>query len=430
MSERTGLLVDALFRLGPPGGAGLLLLILAAPVSGQDPQYRLELSNASGQSGTQVSTTVTYLSSAIDSTLGWSFGVEHDSTRVTLVDVQPTAALTSLLPEFQSVQPWAFGWTAVCVLSFDGSTTLPAGSGLELFAADYHIQVGCSATGIPLTFTGELGFPHVPIEVTTASGIATPTTEPGLIEVEPSSGFFYIAPEFSIPQGSETRVPFSILEDVSGTASGTQGFSMGVLNDPGQVRPVSIDDVGVLAAFAGGDGPGFFQATIYPNGWTVGVVYFGLSLVIYFEEAEPVVEVSYEVTDGSVGDVSPLTWTGALGSPPIENVVVVGGSSLPACLIDGFLTVTTPSGFVRGDANSDGVINVADTIRLLERLFEGFPATSCPEADDANDDTSLDIADPVFLLEYAFYGGPPPPPPGPECGSVFAELGCKGAICP
>jgi hypothetical protein len=76
--------------------------------------------------------------------------------------------------------------------------------------------------------------------------------------------------------------------------------------------------------------------------------------------------------------------------------------------------------FHRGDVNSDGSLDVSDTVALLSWLFSGARTPPCLEAADFNNDHSLDLADPVSGLNYLFRGGPPPAPPGPPdepCGA-------------
>lgn len=81
--------------------------------------------------------------------------------------------------------------------------------------------------------------------------------------------------------------------------------------------------------------------------------------------------------------------------------------------------------FIRGDSNRDAAINIADPIYLLNYLFRGGDALSCPDAADANDDGALDIADAISLLNFLFLGGAPPPPPFPEPGPdpTFDQVG-------
>jgi hypothetical protein len=64
--------------------------------------------------------------------------------------------------------------------------------------------------------------------------------------------------------------------------------------------------------------------------------------------------------------------------------------------------------YLRGNANGDGVIDIADVVYLLNYLFISGPASDPLEAGDANCDGVVDIADVVYLLNYLFLGGPPP----------------------
>ena len=84
---------------------------------------------------------------------------------------------------------------------------------------------------------------------------------------------------------------------------------------------------------------------------------------------------------------------------------------------------------LRGDANRDGVLDLADGIFLLSELFAGGSLSSCPAASDANGDGTVDIADPIAILDYLFRSAEPLPAPavvgGPDpAGSQ--TLGCYG----
>ena len=64
--------------------------------------------------------------------------------------------------------------------------------------------------------------------------------------------------------------------------------------------------------------------------------------------------------------------------------------------------------YLCGDANGDGIIDIADAVYLLNYLFIGGPEPELLEAGDANCDEVIDIADVVYLINYLFTGGPPP----------------------
>ena len=65
---------------------------------------------------------------------------------------------------------------------------------------------------------------------------------------------------------------------------------------------------------------------------------------------------------------------------------------------------------LRGDANGDGVIDLADVVYLINYLYRSGLAPDPQEAGDTNCDGIVDIGDVVYLLNYLYRGGPPPLP--------------------
>ena len=91
-----------------------------------------------------------------------------------------------------------------------------------------------------------------------------------------------------------------------------------------------------------------------------------------------------------------------------------------------------PLGFLRGDADLSGGVDIADAVRVLVHLFSGGPPLECPAAADSDGSGfPLDLTDPVFLLRHLFLGDVPPPPPYPDCGPAPAadDSGCLRAGC-
>jgi len=112
-----------------------------------------------------------------------------------------------------------------------------------------------------------------------------------------------------------------------------------------------------------------------------------------------------------------LDSSGAPGGPS-DGFLSVGGSPVgPVWSSETPFVATPPSPFVRGDANDDGALDLADAIATLGHLFAGAPPPRCRDAADANDDGSLDISDPIRILSALFSGGTPPPAPHPACGA-------------
>jgi len=72
--------------------------------------------------------------------------------------------------------------------------------------------------------------------------------------------------------------------------------------------------------------------------------------------------------------------------------------------------------FKRGDANSDGALNIADAIFILGYLFGGGQTPLCADTADANDDSAVNIADAIAVLGHLFGGTGDLPPPFGACG--------------
>lgn len=70
------------------------------------------------------------------------------------------------------------------------------------------------------------------------------------------------------------------------------------------------------------------------------------------------------------------------------------------------LSVEPGQKFLRGDANNDARVDVADPVRLLQRLYAGNDdAGFCLDGADANDDGWLRMDDAVLVLQVLFGGG-------------------------
>lgn len=65
---------------------------------------------------------------------------------------------------------------------------------------------------------------------------------------------------------------------------------------------------------------------------------------------------------------------------------------------------------IRGDANNDAGIDVADVTFLVDYLFNDALTPECDEESDADASGETDISDLTHLVDYLFNGGPPPEP--------------------
>ena len=72
--------------------------------------------------------------------------------------------------------------------------------------------------------------------------------------------------------------------------------------------------------------------------------------------------------------------------------------------------------FIRGDANGDGEVNIADLSYLANYLCQDGPAPDPLDAGDVNDDENVSCKDILYLADFLFRNGTMPPPPYPEPG--------------
>jgi hypothetical protein len=70
-----------------------------------------------------------------------------------------------------------------------------------------------------------------------------------------------------------------------------------------------------------------------------------------------------------------------------------------------------------GDVNHDRLVDLSDSVSVLQSLFlDGSMA--CPVAANVNGDTATDLSDVVFLLSFIFQGGPAPPSQPVTCSDT------------
>ena len=64
--------------------------------------------------------------------------------------------------------------------------------------------------------------------------------------------------------------------------------------------------------------------------------------------------------------------------------------------------------YYKGDANSDGSLNIGDAVSLINYVFKGGPAPDPLDAADVNCDGFTNVGDAVYMVIYVFGGGPEP----------------------
>ncbi|MGE3164118.1 MAG: proprotein convertase P-domain-containing protein [Planctomycetota bacterium] len=129
------------------------------------------------------------------------------------------------------------------------------------------------------------------------------------------------------------------------------------------------------------------------------------------------------------GEPSDGSWTLTIVDREASNVGQLLSWQLSVCAPS---LVPSPR-FLRGDANSDGLVDISDPIAVLSSLFSSPPLVLvCADAADANDSGTMNIADAITLLSFLFQGSPSQfPLPFPTCGTdpTSDMLGC-GLVVP
>jgi hypothetical protein len=106
------------------------------------------------------------------------------------------------------------------------------------------------------------------------------------------------------------------------------------------------------------------------------------------------------------------------------------GAAAPCAVPESQLElIVDPDGWVRGDTNSDGIVDISDAITSLRGLFLGGEVL-CARAMETNLDGQVDLTDSVYLLLHLFTGGEPLARPFPECGAAEEEIPCDVFVCP
>ncbi|HVR74265.1 MAG TPA: hypothetical protein VMT52_08035, partial [Planctomycetota bacterium] len=229
---------------------------------------------------------------------------------------------------------------------------------------------------------------------------------------------------------------------------GVQGWSYGITLDETELE-VTRGAPGVDSmALNGGAGPDFVNYNLADQnrggtlrGVTVGAVLDrdapGTTVLAVGAGASRhidsiTVRSRQEIPAGGSPRTTELKFSSQLGGDrPLEILAVVGGESIVPDSSDTKTINLIPRGvidgadrFIRGDANNDARVDIADGIWIINTLFYGGGATACAPAADANDDDRRDLTDAMYIFQYQLQPGrtpgnlfPAPPAPFPNCGS-------------
>lgn len=271
----------------------------------------------------------------------------------------------------------------------------------------------------------------------------------------PTPGFDLVA---NGPGSTDVNAEFEIVvavrpSEAGGLANGSQGWSFGMTHEGSKVT--GIGNPTITGTRAGALSVGGFEKSEFVNPdnnggqhGLVSAVVLSFTMPITLDPAaeESVLLARYGATDatkdtvngGGSESASFEFVNGLRGSgQPVDTVLTVEGATVaPNELIGAtvaFLGAPAADVFVRGDANDDGKVNIADPIWTINMLVRSGPQSPCPHAADSNGDGMVDLSDAMYTIEYRFLAGPPPSAPFPGCGEAEPVDGlptCNSSVCP
>ncbi len=244
------------------------------------------------------------------------------------------------------------------------------------------------------------------------------------------TGAFGVTGTFSID--SVSGVPGTVVDvPVRLSSSGSAGVNAAGFGISHDGALLSVSDAFVSGALAEtnlANGPGFTGLDLDPvTSGAPGITFFFLvdlipplnNLLPSGDDLE-ILTIQYQISPLAPVDVAtPLQFTEELGDPLMPYVINLETASMTPTTppTDGQIEIVENLGvrLIRGDADGNGSIALADVISTLQYLFAGGSAP-CLDALDCNDDGSVALNDVIAGLNYLFSGGQAPAAPFPDCG--------------
>ena len=454
------------------------LLLAAGTLTAQDGKdWDIDLKSTSRTNGPGDSFTATVgLTARRAGVQGWSYGVKHDTSVLTIQSVTSAGTdvpsvfkngfnQTTLIEEEDSKTKTKtnVGFIQAIVLSLSEKAEVPVSAFFSMAEAKYVVSKdACNGKSgdfkTKIEFTEELGVPGSPpvdLNITVDGKSLVPADVSGEeITVKCAGvtpGGFVL--EFDDSKNTLTANKSStydlkvLLKNSAKDEQDVQGWSYGVKFDAALVMAVSGEPGKDAKALNKGDGPEFTSYSLdeksqdgKERGVTVGAV---------IEIDEPGTEVltlksgqskhidtiklrsNITIPEGGQSKTATIGFSDKLGGDrPLEVLIVVEGEGIVPDFGD-TLALTLQGGeggagprFIRGDANSDARVDIADGIWLINDLFYSGPETRCQGAADSNDDDRVDLADAMYIFNWQLQPGrspgnlaPPPPAPFPNCGT-------------
>lgn len=405
-----------------------------------------------GEPGSFVSSTVEF--DLVNDSQGWSFGLCNDGTALTLLSAVESSLVLTINggnpPGFQSLETMPVngdGVTMGVVIDLFGVNFLPAGLGYQILTVEYELldvidDMNPAPVETMVCLCNTLGDPAVDTLNVTGGNSVPPMTECGTFTIIPPPDFCL---ELTCVGGPDNVA-------LSWTDCSQFDYYLlhrdGVLMETLPGTQLSFDDLGLAA------GTYFYSI--------IGVVFpdpMGSPTILNSECMVDVIPLTIDTIDPIIGPYTGgtmVTITGLGFAPPaMDTTVELDGvtQSMITIVDDNTVTFVTQSstvlgpvdvtvtnangsetvvdgftyGFIRGDANGDGFIDVADAVFDFAYLFDNGTEPECFDAADFNDDGGVNIADGIYLISFLFRSGPVPPAPFPDAGFDGTDtdpLGC------
>jgi len=396
-----------------------------------------------------------------DGPYGWSLGVANRGIDIVDVswygtvaaDVEDGGLVVDGFRLAEVIDPdhWAApnqgqGCVSAVALSFTFPITLSPNSRRVVLRATYRPEMGLGGSAARLEYRDGLRGSGQPMSnaVVLDGQSHPPVLGSCEFAIDPRPEFAIVADSpRQMPLDREFEVVVSIcpVDPDAPPEDGVQGWSLGMTHDA-RVVPVG------LPTYRGTDAdaqPGGFifaeHVDPFLNGGQGGLVTgvalsFGQTIVLDPARCQSVVRATYEAAAGvragastRFGFVDGLRGSGQ----PVNTDLTVRGETVDADRIGSRTTFIEPRlDFVRGDANDDGRVNLADSIWTIRWLLRLGAASPCFAAADANGDAWVDLTDAVFTVAYRFLQGAAPSAPFPDCGpveSIEGSLPCESSVC-
>ena len=207
---------------------------------------------------------------------------------------------------------------------------------------------------------------------------------------------------------------------VNETEFGVQGWSISLAPDPGlDIVAITIEGTVAAGEDEGGRRRGGFERTELTQGEgnagavsAVVLAYVDLvTLPLTGTEVIARLDIQCPYPEVGVTETKVIRYVdGRQGSgEPVENVVAQADYDVEPELVPyEVVLLGIDENAVTYDCNSDGRVNIADAVCMLNWLFLGGPDPGCQDAMNFNGDARLNIADAISGLNFLFLGGPPP----------------------